>query len=78
MSTPVHECDIVIGLHYGLFYYVIYISTRGHFLALYPHDVNKFVLAVSYFMWLWFYLNSFISYASLINITQIIQQRCAL
>ena len=26
-------------------------------LALYPHNINTFVLIVPYFMWLWFYLN---------------------
>jgi hypothetical protein len=50
----------MIGHHYGLFYaiYNIYIL-EAISLALYPHSVNKFVLTAPYFMWLWFYLNTF-------------------
>ena len=53
---PVLEYGIVIGHHYGLFnmdYSMppMYLPETTS-LALYFHNVNKFVLILSYFMWL--------------------------
>ena len=55
-SIPAHECDVATGHYCGLFYamyiYIHIYMPEAISLALYPHDANKFVLALPYFMWL--------------------------